>query len=140
MKVPLTIGEVARQAGVNVETVRYYQRRGLLKEPRKPLEGFRLYPPDTVSRISFIKRAQFLGFTLQEASELIALGESRACAATRELALRRRETIDAKLADLKRMRDALEKLIRLCGKGGSGKGCPMLESLSGPPAGEAESR
>lgn len=138
MKTPLTIGEVARQAGVNVETIRYYQRRGLLKEPRKPVEGYRLYPPDTVKRLRFIKRSQALGFTLQEIAGLFALEEARACAATRDLALRRQESIDSKLKDLKRMRDALQKLIRLCGKGGSGKGCPIIESLSGLPSGEAE--
>ena len=71
----LTIGRLAQSAGVNVETIRYYQRVGLLKEPEKPAYGYRHYPPDTVARIRFIKRAQQLGFTLEEISELLSLGD-----------------------------------------------------------------
>lgn len=84
MATELTIGKLADAAGVNVETIRYYQRRGLLDEPAKPLGGHRRYPVDMVKRLRFIKRAQALGFTLSEVGGLLTLDESCACAETRE--------------------------------------------------------
>ena len=83
MATELTIGKLADAAGVNVETIRYYQRRGLLDEPAKPLGGHRRYPVDMVKRLRFIKRAQALGFTLSEVGGLLTLDESCACAETR---------------------------------------------------------
>jgi MerR family mercuric resistance operon transcriptional regulator len=79
MSEDLTIGALARQGGVNVETVRYYQRRGLLQEPPKPRHGFRRYPTKSVQRVHFIKRAQSLGFTLEEIQGLLGLDELQAC-------------------------------------------------------------
>jgi MerR family transcriptional regulator, mercuric resistance operon regulatory protein len=81
----LTIGRLAAAAGVNVETIRYYQRRGLLKEPMKPLGGYRNYPAEMVKRIRFIKKAQALGFTLENVAGLLHLNDTDACAKTRDL-------------------------------------------------------
>jgi MerR family mercuric resistance operon transcriptional regulator len=126
----LTIGRVAEQAGVNVETIRFYQRRGLLDEPSKPLGGYRRYPADAVKRLRFIKRAQALGFTLQEVAGLLRLEEARACAETRALAAHKVELIDQKLSDLMAIRQALAGLVRQCDAGKRAKGCPIIQVLS----------
>lgn len=124
----LTIGTLARRAGVNIETVRYYQRRGLVGIPRKPPGGVRRYGEDFLTRLHFIKRAQQLGFSLREIRELLTLGDS-SCARTRRLAERKRADIDLRLQDLKAMRDMLEKLIYAC-RAGRRTVCPIIESLS----------
>ena len=129
-KTELTIGRLARVAGVNVETVRYYQRVGLIKEPRKPLEGFRHYPADTVDRINFIKRAQQLGFRLQEIGELLELGDGR-CTDVRSRAEEKRAQVDAQIRDLIAMRATLDKLIHACRSGKQPKCCPIVQTLSG---------
>lgn len=126
----LTIGRVAKLAGVNVETIRYYQRRGLLSEPDKPHMGYRCYPPDTVNHIHFIKRAQALGFTLKEVALLLSLDEARACGKTRSLAARKMDMIDEKLAGLTAMRKALADLVRQCDTGQSTRGCPIIKTLA----------
>jgi MerR family mercuric resistance operon transcriptional regulator len=126
---PMTIGKLARAAAVNVETVRYYERRGLIARPARAARGFRRYPPDTLTRLRFIKRAQQLGFTLREIAELLALG-SAACAPTRVLAERKRADIDTRLRDLKAMRRTLTQLIRRCEEGQTGT-CPIADSLNG---------
>lgn len=125
----LMIGRVAKLAGVNVETIRYYQRRGLLAEPDKPYMGYRRYPADIVKHIRFIKRAQGLGFTLKEIAELLRLEEARACAETRALATHKMELIDQKLTGLARMRKALAGLVRQCDRKHPMKGCPIIEVL-----------
>ena len=101
MRDDLTIGKLAESAGVNVETIRYYQRRGLLHEPKKPVGGYRHYSPETTKRVRFIKRAQALGFTLEEVAELLRLDAASACAETRELAAHKLKLIEEKLAELK---------------------------------------
>ena len=106
----LTIGRVAAAAGVNVETIRYYHRRGLLKEPAKPLRGYRDYSFEVVKRVRFIKSAQALGFTLKDVVELLQLDEIVACARTRTLAARKLALIEQKLTQLGTIRDALKKL------------------------------
>ncbi len=126
----LTIGRVAKLAGVNVETVRYYQRRGLVAEPEKPHMGYRRYPPDTVYHIHFIKRAQALGFTLKEVETLLSLDEARACGKTRSLAVRKMGMIEEKLAGLTAMRKVLAKLVRQCDAGKPRKGCPIILALT----------
>ncbi len=108
----LPIGRLAAKAGVNVETIRYYQRRGLLSEPDKPLNGHRRYPAELAKRVRFIKRAQVLGFTLEEIAGLLQLDVAHACAETRDLAARKLQIIEQKLADLTVMRKALAKLMR----------------------------
>ena len=126
----LTIGALAKRGGVNVETIRYYQRRGLLQEPERPQEGFRLYPQETVKRIRFIKRAQILGFTLEEIHGLLALDERKACLETRGMAAHKLELIEQKIADLSRMRDALSGLVRACDTSSSGAPCPIIHLLA----------
>lgn len=131
----LTIGQVAESAGVNVETIRYYQRRGLLAEPVKPQGGHRRYAPETVKHIRFIKRAQALGFTLEEVASLLTLEEACACAETRALAAHKVELIEEKLTDLSAMRDALAGLVRQCDAGEPAQGCPIIQVLSRDDAG-----
>ncbi len=129
MSEPLTIGQVARAAGVNVETVRYYQRVGLITEPPKPPQGFRRYPRETVSRISFIKRAQQLGFSLKEITELLDLGEGH-CDDVRARAEEKRAHVVRQIADLERLRDTLDGLIRACESEHGTTACPIVETLS----------
>ena len=126
----LSIGRLAAEAGVNVETIRYYQRRGLLPEPERPLNGQRRYPAELTKHVRFIKRAQVLGFTLEEIAGLLRLEEARACAETRKLADRKLQVIDSKLADLKAMRKALAKLVRQCDAPDSKSCCPIIHALA----------
>ena len=125
----LTIGGLADEAGVNVETIRYYQRRGLMPEPDKPAHGYRRYDATTVKRVRFIKRAQALGFTLEEIGGLLKLDEAHACAETRELASHKLQTIETKLADLVAMRKALTALLCQCDAGAMKGNCPIIHAL-----------
>ena len=126
----LMIGKIAKLARVNVETIRYYQRRGLLTEPDKPHMGYRRYPVDSVRHIRFIKRAQQLGFTLNEAGKLLRMEDARACAEARSMALRKMALIDHKLTELMAMRTALASLVPQCETGSRAKGCPILKVLT----------
>ena len=123
----LTIGKLAAAGGVGVETIRFYQRKGLLEQPTRE-SGIRRYGSEEVRRLRFIKRAQAAGFTLQEIKELLELdaGEDRPRA--RELAQARVEALDEKIAELKRARDALRRLARECSEESSGP-CPILTSF-----------
>lgn len=125
----LTIGHLAKSVNVNVETIRYYQPVGLIKEPPKPAEGYRLYPVETANRIRFIKRAQQLGFTLNEITELLALGDGH-CTDVRERAEEKRCQIDTQIPDLKSLRRTLDSLINACGSGNNSVPCPIVETLS----------
>ncbi len=123
----MTIGRLARAAGVNIETIRYYQRRNLLATPHKPPDGARRYRPDTLTRLRFIKRAQELGFTLREIAELLKLGDG-SCKETRAIAEHRLADIETRIRDLESMRAALDKLIRTC-RAGNQSSCPIIASL-----------
>lgn len=125
----LTIGTVAKRSGVNVETIRYYQRRHLLHEPSKPSRGYRLYSSETVRRVRFIKRAQTLGFTLEEISSLLGLDEKKACMETRGIATQKLTLIEQKIADLSRMKRALSRLVRACDASPVGEPCPIIHLL-----------
>lgn len=129
----LTIGEVAKAAQVGVETVRFYEREGLIDRPPRRPSGYRQFPPETVHLIRFIKRAQDLGFTLQEVQELISLrnGNGKRKKEVRALAEAKMKDIDQKLARLQAMRSALWGLLEdcACGKRPS---CPILEALNDP--------
>lgn len=127
---PLTIGRLAKAAGVGVETVRYYQSRGLLRVPAAN-GGFRIYPAATVHRIAFIKRAQVLGFTLDEVRSLLDLEDGRNRRAIQSVAQARLEQIEDKLADLHRMRGALSDLLHRCRQTGPAQVCPIIETLAG---------
>ena len=126
----LTIGRLATEAGVNVETIRYYQRRGLMTEPDRPMNGQRRYAVDAVKRVRFIKRAQVLGFTLEEIGSLLELDEAHACVETRGLAAHKLEVIESKLADLKAMHKALTALLRECDTGTVKKAFPIIHALA----------
>ncbi|HBO1414526.1 Hg(II)-responsive transcriptional regulator [Pseudomonas aeruginosa] len=130
MAAVLTIGKLASAAGVSVETIRYYQRRGLLDEPAKPLGGHRRYPQGIVKRLRFIKRAQALGFTLTEIGGLLTLDESRACTETRALAAHKLVLITQKMADLAAMQQALGGLLQQCDAEDGGASCPIIEALA----------
>jgi MerR family transcriptional regulator, mercuric resistance operon regulatory protein len=130
MSKQLTIGRLAEAAGVNVETIRYYQRRGLVDEPYKPPGGHRRYAPAAASRVRFIKRAQQLGFTLEEVGSLLRLEDSQSCRETRRLAEHKLASIEERLADLNRMRRMLKGLIAQCARGGRPRSCPIIATLS----------
>lgn len=123
----LTIGKLAAAGGVGVETIRFYQRRGLLGTPTRD-EGFRRYGPEHVRRLTFIRQAQAAGFTLEQIRELLELDASDDRARVRELANERVVALDATISELKRARDALKRLARECGSGSPGP-CPILKSF-----------
>lgn len=127
----LRIGQVAHAAGVNIETIRYYERCGLLADPGRRESGYRAYPPDTVARVQFIKRAQQLGFTLREIAGLLALrvDAETTCDQVREQAEAKLVEIDAKIADLQQIRGALARLAAACAQGGPAGECPLLDAL-----------
>ena len=111
---PLKIGSLARAANVGIETIRYYQRRRLLGQPPRPLSGQRLYSPDYVDRVRFIKRAQTLGFSLDEIAALLKLDSGTGHVRAREVASARLADIEAKIADLTAMHRTLSGLVRHC--------------------------
>lgn len=126
---PLTIGRLAKAAGVNVETIRYYQRVSLLTEPVKPYDGFRVYPDETINRIRFIKRAQKLGFSLKDIAHLLSLGDGH-CDDAREQAEAKLTQVEAQIKDLQSMRKTLKKLISECNTDGESGCCPIVQSLT----------
>ena len=123
----LTIGGLARQGGVGVETIRYYQRRGLLSTPRRG-DGVRRYGADALKRLRFIRTAQAAGFTLEEVGELLALDATHDRARARALAKARIAALDAKIAELEAARNALRYLARECGSNARGP-CPILAAF-----------
>jgi MerR family copper efflux transcriptional regulator len=127
----LTIGQVAKKAGVNVETIRYYERRGYIPKPPRPRSGYRQYSDETINRIQFIKRAQKLGFTLKEISELLSLriDPDTTCADVKRRAEAKIVGIEEKIHTLQSIKKALAKLLAMCsGKGPPGE-CPIIEVL-----------
>ncbi len=127
----LKTGELAKQAGVNVETLRFYEREGLLAEPPRRASGYREYPPATVQRIRFIQRAKELGFTLREIKGLLELrvDPDTTCAEVREQAAEKIAEVKQKISDLKRIERALNKLMNSCRGSGPVNGCPILKHL-----------
>ncbi|EQD42189.1 MerR family transcriptional regulator [mine drainage metagenome] len=137
---PLTIGRIARSAGVNIETIRYYQRRGLVREPPRPAVGYRHYPAETVTYICFIKHAQRLGFTLREIGELLKLNDGH-CADVHSLVEGKCERIRAQVRDLKALSASLRRLADLCGSAPDGvapEACPIIHALADGAEGGAE--
>ena len=124
-----TIGFLAKAAQVNIETIRYYQRIGLIVEPTKPTQGYRKYPHEILTRIKFIKRAQQLGFSLQEINDLLELGQSN-CEDVRHKAEQKLSQIDQQIKDLKRLRSTLNKLITSCNENDSSSNCAIVEALT----------
>ena len=130
----MRIGEVATLAGVNIQTLRYYERRGLLPAPERHTSGYREYDPDTVRLVRFIKRAQELGFTLSEIADLIRLRkiDRRRSTQVRALATVKLEDIELKISRLGAMRQALQVLVQECACEGSTPACPIIEALDDP--------
>ena len=130
----MTISKSARQAGVGVETIRFYERRGLIQQPRKPDGiGFRVYPEETVQRIRFIRQAQELGFSLKEIDELLSLraDPSTDCADVRTRAQTKLEDVNEKITRLAAIQSALQGLISACpGRGPAARCCSILEALT----------
>jgi MerR family transcriptional regulator, copper efflux regulator len=129
----LTIGQLASRAGVGVETIRFYEREGLLSEPDRRPSGYRQYPFEIVRRVRFIRHAKELGFSLKEIQELLELrvDPSSTCADVRQRARAKITDIEQRVAALERMRAALEKLVRSCRGRGPTRECPILEVLDG---------
>lgn len=128
--------ELAGRAGVRSETLRYYERRGLLDAPPRTVGGYRDYPETAVDLLRFVKRAQQLGFTLDEIEELLQLdgGGPDSCDAARALAEARKADLEARIADLQRMRDSLAELVATCDRPPVDRSCPLLATIAAPPS------
>ena len=124
----MTIGRLAHAANVNIETIRYYQRVGLIREPKKPQQGFRKYQHETLEQIIFIKRAQQLGFSLTEIADLLELGDGH-CSDVRKRAEKKRDKIAKQIKDLQALQTTLERLINACQSGRGNQKCPIVETL-----------
>jgi MerR family mercuric resistance operon transcriptional regulator len=129
---PLRIGPLARAAGVGIETIRYYQRRKLLGTPPKPHGSQRVYPAEYVDRLRFIKRAQALGFSLEDVAVLMQLNDGTGHVRARQLATQRLAEIEARIADLTGIKRLLETLIRECEHAHGRVPCPIIQTLQRP--------
>ena|SRR5437870_3442408 len=125
----MTIGAFAKLASVNVETIRFYQRKGLISEPKRPRGGIRRYGEDDVARMQFVKSAQRVGFTLDEIAQLLRLEDGTHCREAAEIARHRLDDIRARIADLARMEAVLAKLLRRCRTQRGSISCPLIVSL-----------
>lgn len=123
-----TISKVAKEIGVNIETIRFYERRGLIAQPIKPETGYRHYPDETINRIRFIKRAQDLGFTLDEITNLLSLNDNP-CGQVQELTERKLHAVKEKMSDLRRLEKALITLLTQCRSNDDDNHCPIIDSL-----------
>jgi len=129
----LTISPLARQAGVGIDTVRYYERMGLLPEPPRRASGYRIYPADALQRLQFIRRAKNLGFSLEEIKELLELSSQSVTgvSAVKATAAAKLKNVEERIAELERMRDGLRQLVQACPGHGTPQDCPILAALSG---------
>ena len=127
----LTIGKVADQGGVKVQTIRYYERRGLLPKPARSASGYRKYSDEAIRRLRFIRQAQALGFSLSEIKELLSLRmqPGTTCGDIRKRARQKIGTVNEKIEELQRIKDALSKLATACKGQGPTSDCPILEAL-----------
>ena len=125
----LSIGAFAKAAGVNVETIRFYQRKGLLREPDRPYGGIRRYGHGDVARMKFVKSAQRIGFSLDEVSQLLRLEDGTHCGEAAKLAALRLADVRARLNDLTRLETALSTLVRKCRSHHGSISCPLIASL-----------
>tara|TARA_R110001583_G_scaffold1152_21_gene9628 strand:+ start:1276 stop:1662 length:387 start_codon:yes stop_codon:yes gene_type:complete len=123
-----TISKIAKKIGINIETVRFYERKGLIKQPVKPLQGYRQYPTETVNRIRFIRRSQELGFTLNEIEGLLSLNDNP-CNQVEELAKKKLVAVQTKQADLQLLEKALLEHIGQCQSNEDDTCCPIINSL-----------
>ena len=131
----LRISQLAEQAGVGIDTVRYYERSGLLPEPPRRPSGYREYPLQSLQRLRFIRRAKALGFSLEQIAGLLELSDQRGdVEAVKRLAQQRLGEVEAKLLELQRIRDGLRGLVKACPGHGATEQCPILQTLSGETA------
>lgn len=127
----IQIGELSRRTGCNIETIRYYERIGVIAAP--PRRGsYRSYGPEDVARLGFVRRARELGFTLDEVRTLLGLAAAGSCADVRDLAASHLKDVRARIADLRRMERVLADSVRACDAGGD-PGCPLIAALSAAP-------
>ena len=126
----MTIGRLAKEAGVNIDTIRYYERNGLIPEPTRRLSGYREYGPTDVARLRFILRAKDLGFTLAEIGELLSLSADRDVSGVKHRAKDRLEQVEHKIKELQRVRRGLKTLIDACPGHGDLERCPIIAALS----------
>ena len=133
----MTIGQLAAAAGVNVETVRYYQRRELLAAPERPSGGIGRYPPDALTRLRFIKRSQSLGFSLDDVQALLSLDDGQACTSARKLGERKLADVRHRIQTLQALESALQTLVAECSTSKRKVSCPLIDALmrSDAPAG-----
>ncbi len=127
----LTTGQLAKEAKVNVETIRYYEKRALLPKPKRKVSGYRMWPEETVKRIRFIKHAQELGFSLKEIKELLSIktSEKNTCLDVKKLAEEKIREIEEKIDSLKKIKTALQRLAKTCPGKGPVSECPILDEL-----------
>lgn len=132
----MQIGQLAQHTGVPIDTVRYYERQGILPPPQRQASGYRQYDPEDVARLRFVRRAKALGFSLAEVRELLALSSHPAAdmAGLKAAASEKLADVDHKIAELERVRDGLKALIKACPGHGALAQCPILTALSGDPA------
>ena len=128
-KMNMTVAGLARTASVNVETIRFYQQKGLMRLPVKPAGGYRYYDAADASRLRFIKAAKQIGFTLEEIAQLLKLDDGAHCAEAREIAELKLVDIKNRIANLKRIEATLSKHVRHCLASNGDVSCPLIESL-----------
>lgn len=128
----MTISRTAKEIGIGIETIRYYQRIGLIEEPAKPLSGYRIYPAETLSRLRFILRAKALGFSLAEIETLLELGDG-SCRESMQVAKTKLELIQQKITDLKNLEHSLMGVVKACEINPDTHGCPLIETLVSQP-------
>lgn len=130
IKSGITVGKLAKTAAVNIETIRYYQRIGLLPVPKRDYGSIRRYSENDLKRVRFIKRAQALGFSLDEVALLLGLSDGKHCVETKTLAERKLIMVREKMTDLAAIQKALQGLVTQCSKGSRGCGCPIIDALA----------
>ena len=126
---PLTIGRLAKAIGVTVETIRFYQRKGLLREPNRPHGSIRHYDKQDIARVQFIKSAQRLGFSLETVSQLLLLEDGTQCSIAAELASRHLEEVQVRIQDLERIETTLSQLLKQCKQHQGEVACPLISAL-----------
>ena len=129
MTTKMTISNIAKEVGIGIETIRYYERIGLISQPDKPQSGYRIYNDKTLTKLYFIKRAKTLGFSLNEISEIMKLGEGK-CEETKEIALQSLQNIKTKISDLDLISKELEKLINACETNSKYDDCPIVSAIA----------
>ncbi len=127
-----TIGQLAKRTAVTVETIRYYQRRGLLTEPAKPLHGIRSYTEHDLQRLRFIKQGQKLGFSLDQLKKLLSLEDKQQCPEARDIAMKKLLSIRERIEGLKNMEKALSDLVECCSQNSDAISCPIITALLSP--------